>query len=100
MKKVNKNLKLFSALIFVFTFLFSCWGTGRNIDNEIKKILKGYNEVGIVSNEDFITTDTIEIINNIDGSLLRIKTNIVCDNIEFEVTIFKDIVTVLPKSEL
>ena len=95
-----KRLLNYTIVLSLSLVVFGCIGKERDVDNEIKNILKGYNDVGIGSKSDFITTDTIEVINNVDGSLIRMKTNIISDNIEFEVTIFKDDLVVLPKSEL
>lgn len=92
--------RLLIASSIICTLLFVGCGQKRDVDSEIKKRLVELNKVGFGGSSDFITTDTIEVINDVDGSLIRAKTRIICDEIEFEVTIFKDDVIILPVSEL
>ena len=91
-------MKKIFYLLIVIASLNSC-GSDFNTDTEIKKQLIEYKKVGLGGNNEFITLDTIESIDDIDGSIIRMKTKIVSDLDTFIVTIFKDGLVVLPISE-
>ena len=84
-----------SVLVFV-----GCGGE-RNIDNEIRDRLIEWNKVSGKSNiyGTFTTLDTIQETLDTDGSIIRVITDIESSGDIYEVTIFDDVVTILPKDE-